>query len=591
MKRQHTGDHLISTAKKAVMAAFFLLLLSVTSSETFSTEVKPGTSPLQNRVTFSAIPPDTRIFVTSESPAGPRDLFLGTTGKPVIFDFKELKEKKITVTYFNLDDRPEEVTLDLTGPEKELIFTFRKEGYYDQERSVALNFLMTKSRYPGETLEPVRLKPETCSVIFTTRPPGASVYLDLYSARGKGLIGKAGEKIEINKSLFRKDRRYSFYFQLSHYEEREEQISIDQLSNDRINYYPGKDQYLILKPSEPPLNYAIYWAQDHPALSFLIIISGLLAVASLLFFLIIPNIRGFVSRYRKLAAWHEASHALKIKDPMFGKVIGGYAVLDKIGEGAMGSVYRVVPEESRTVEESAALKIMKIELAEYDEFLRRFKREMKVLAALNHPNILQLLDFGEHEGLLYLITELVSGKTLTKKIPEGGLPLQDFFILFVPILEAIFHAHTKGIVHRDLKPENILLTSDERIKVIDFGLARAPKQSVITCPGQVIGTPEYMSPEQVSAGEIDARTDQYSLGIMAYELLAGRRPFDDENPFTVAMLQLSAQPPHLASLKPDIPPALIAIVMKMIEKDPDDRFHDLKEVIEALNAMRGPGLL
>ncbi|MDQ7826035.1 MAG: serine/threonine-protein kinase [Candidatus Eremiobacteraeota bacterium] len=521
----------------------------------------------------------------SPSPgAEEREAPLGTSGRPFTVDFRELSRKKLMFTFSSHAERPEQFSLDLSSLKDPAMIRFilRKEGYHQEERLIPVEYLRTHAKYPGSSEEPIRLRAETASVIFTTSPPGAAVFVDLYSARGKKYLGLAGEKITLDKSPFRKDRPYSFYFQREHYEEKEEPISIDQFKNDSLNYYPGENKAIALRKSEPAINYLYYWGREHAALSMISATAAILALGALLFFIIIPRVRAFLAHYRRLSSWQEASQATETKDPMCGTVVGGFAILDRLGEGGMGTVYRAVPDKSRSLEETVALKIIKKELVEHDEYLRRFRREMKILSSLSHPNILQLFDFGDHEGQLYLVTELVSGKTLGHVIPREGMALDTFSAIFLPVLRAAEHAHQKGVIHRDLKPGNIIITDGGKVKVIDFGLAKGPRESTITMPGQIIGTPEYMAPEQVSLGELDARTDQYALGIIAYRMLTGRLPFDDEDPFKIVMLQLSADPPPLASYRGDLPPALIPIVMKMLAKEPDKRFRSLAEVSSAL---------
>ncbi len=174
--------------------------------------------------------------------------------------------------------------------------------------------------------------------------------------------------------------------------------------------------------------------------------------------------------------------------------------------------------------------------------------------------------------------ELVRGKRLRDIIPENGLSLKEFMDAFRPIVKALEFAHGKGIVHRDLKPQNIMITEEGRIVVMDFGLARGEGSSTITASGAAIGTPAYMSPEQASGKKFDTRTDQYSLGVMAFQMLTGQLPFYDENTVNIMLKHITEPPPPLRNIRKDLPEALENVILKMLEKDPADRYESLKEV-------------
>src|SRR5688572_13225993 len=215
-----------------------------------------------------------------------------------------------------------------------------------------------------------------------------------------------------------------------------------------------------------------------------------------------------------------------------GQTLGPYEIVAPIGAGGMGEVYRAVdPRLGREI----ALKLLPPETAADPERLARFRREARAAAALNHPNVVTVYSVEESGGVHFLTMELVDGQPLQDLIPSGGLPVSRVIHLAIAIADAVAAAHAKGLVHRDLKPANIMLTRDERVKVLDFGLAKdlraaGPDDATLavhdrTMPGMVMGTPPYMSPEQLAGQAVDHRTDIFSLGVVIYEMTTGRRPF------------------------------------------------------------------
>jgi serine/threonine-protein kinase len=269
---------------------------------------------------------------------------------------------------------------------------------------------------------------------------------------------------------------------------------------------------------------------------------------------------------------------------MYNKCIGSYRILEKLGAGGMATVYKAVPEATLDEKESVAIKIMQLDKAENEEFTERFKREMRISTEMNHPNILRILDFGDDEGVLYIVMELVRGKTLRKVIPDEGFDLESFMEVYRPVLQALKYAHEHNVIHRDLKPDNIMMTDMGRIVVMDFGLARHQGGSMITASGVAMGTPAYMSPEQVSGKSLDARTDQYSLGVLAFQMLTGQLPFYDENTINIMFKHVSDPPPPLRQYRSDIPVEMEQVVLRMLEKDPKNRYRDLEDVLRSMGA-------
>jgi len=277
-----------------------------------------------------------------------------------------------------------------------------------------------------------------------------------------------------------------------------------------------------------------------------------------------------------------------------GTKLGPYEILGPLGAGGMGEVYRARDERlSRDV----ALKILPPSFAADPERLRRFEQEARATGQLNHPNILAIHDAGVHEGIPYVVEELLEGETLRQKLPGSPLPARKVVDYATQIARGLAAAHHKGIVHRDLKPENLFATSDGRIKILDFGLAKlqppagnrsalteAPTQAE-TGAGVVVGTAGYMSPEQVRGQPTDPRSDIFSLGSILYEMATGRRAFQADSAVETMNAILKEEPPEISRLGPDIPVGLDRIVRHCMEKSPDERFQSARDLAFQLEAL------
>lgn len=280
-------------------------------------------------------------------------------------------------------------------------------------------------------------------------------------------------------------------------------------------------------------------------------------------------------------------------DPLLGVTLDRRWIIEKkIGEGGMGTVYL---GHQKSVDRKVAIKTLKAQLSETDEFADRFFREAKMATKINHPHCVTVLDFGQSDtGILYLAMEYLKGSPLTQKIENKTLSFDNVFQIAIQISSALSAAHHQKIVHRDLKPDNIYvldMPNDEIfIKVLDFGIAKAlDSNTQITKAGMIFGTPEYMSPEQCRSIDIDGRSDLYGLGCILYEMLGGRPPFAAKTPMAVLLSHVNDEVAPIDSIaSAHIPTNLSNIVMKLLEKDPDDRFPDartLQKVFEKeLNA-------
>jgi hypothetical protein len=257
---------------------------------------------------------------------------------------------------------------------------------------------------------------------------------------------------------------------------------------------------------------------------------------------------------------------------------GEYQLLEPLGRGGMASVWKAERNG-----EPRALKRPLYAFLEEPEFLERFVREAEIGRTLHHPNVIRILEHGKVEGVPFLAMELLPGETLQARIERhDALPAREAAQVVVQIAEALDYAHSKGVVHRDLKPSNVMLLADGDVKVMDFGIARARRFEGLTVTGAFLGSPDYIAPEAIEGGETDARSDLYSLGVTFYEALTGRRPFTADTPFAVLRKHLSEVPARPATLRPDVPPELERMVLKLLQKAPADRFASAEDLVREL---------
>src|SRR6184192_1832404 len=254
---------------------------------------------------------------------------------------------------------------------------------------------------------------------------------------------------------------------------------------------------------------------------------------------------------------------------------GRYRILRKLGTGGMANVYLA---EDEVLGRRVAIKILNDRHAGDDQFVERFRREAKNAAGLSHPNIVSIYDRGEAEGTYYIAMEYLDGRSLKELIvSRGPAPVNIAIDYARQILAAIRFAHRHGIVHRDIKPHNVLVDAEGRVKVTDFGIARAGA-SQMTEAGSIVGTAQYLSPEQAKGAPVDQTSDLYSVGVVLYEMLTGRVPYTGDAPVEIAMKHLTAVPDPLSKLRPDVPHDLDAIVMRALAKDPDQRYGSAEEM-------------
>ena len=262
-----------------------------------------------------------------------------------------------------------------------------------------------------------------------------------------------------------------------------------------------------------------------------------------------------------------------------GQTFGQYKIIGVVGRGGMASVYHGYQE---SIDRSVAVKILPAELLSDPSFLTRFLQEARVLAKLTHPAILPLYEFGEVGGVPYIVMPLMPGGTLSGRLRQGPLALPDLVRVIQPIAEALAFAHQQGIVHSDVKPSNILFDQWDKPFLSDFGLAKRMSAQA-PAPGRSgLATPEYMSPEQARGDTPDHRSDLYSLGVVIFEALTGRRPFETLDPLQLVYLHAMERPPSPRELRPDLSPAVERVILRALEKTPTDRYASAGEMATAL---------
>src|ERR1700681_2565334 len=269
--------------------------------------------------------------------------------------------------------------------------------------------------------------------------------------------------------------------------------------------------------------------------------------------------------------------------------LGPYEILSAIGAGGMGEVYRA---KDTRLDRVVAIKVLPPHLADSSELRERFEREARTIASVNHPHICTLFDIGHQDGIDYLVMEYLEGETLAQRLLKGSLPLEQVLQFAIEIADALDKAHRKGVTHRDLKPGNIMLTKSGT-KLLDFGLAKL-KQEVapantrlsqlptvnepLTAQGTIVGTLQYMAPEQLEGKGVDARTDIFAFGAVVYEMATGKRAFEGKSQASVISAIMSSDPPPISTLQPMTPPALDRVVKTCLAKEPDDRWQSASDL-------------
>jgi eukaryotic-like serine/threonine-protein kinase len=269
-------------------------------------------------------------------------------------------------------------------------------------------------------------------------------------------------------------------------------------------------------------------------------------------------------------------------------IAGRYELLELVGRGGMSSVWKA---QDRLLDRSVAIKVLHEHYTQDEEYVERFRREARSVAQVSHPNIVTVIDRGEDGGRQYIVFEYVAGENLKQLIErEGPLPVHDALLLALQMARALGFAHDRGLIHRDVKPQNVLLNDEGQAKMTDFGIARSVDVDGVTVTGTVLGTSEYIAPEQARGQRVDAHTDVYSLGVVLYELLTGAVPFSGESFVTVALQHVNEPPPDVLDHRPDCPPRVALLIERAMDKNPDDRpaMNELVNELEACLAELDP---
>ncbi len=279
---------------------------------------------------------------------------------------------------------------------------------------------------------------------------------------------------------------------------------------------------------------------------------------------------------------------------MVGTQLGHYRIDRKLGEGGMGEVYLATDSK---LGRQVALKVLTGALAGDPDRQERFEREARAAAALNHPNIVTIHSVENIDGVPILTLELIDGQTLGELIPADGLPLDRVLTLGIPLADAVGAAHQRGITHRDLKPANVMVTTDGRLKVLDFGLAKIKEEAqvvldagmptaALTGEGRIVGTVAYMSPEQAEGKLVDPRSDVFSLGIILYEMATGKRPFGGDTHMSTLSAIIKDTPKSIQDVRPGLPRDLAKIINRCLAKDVEDRYQSAKDLRNDLRALK-----
>ncbi len=275
-----------------------------------------------------------------------------------------------------------------------------------------------------------------------------------------------------------------------------------------------------------------------------------------------------------------------MQDDLIGTMLGNYRIIAPLGQGGMAKVYRAYQEN---LDREVAIKVLPPWYAADRNFVERFNLEARLVARLSHPNIVTVHDASEQNGHLYIVMQLISGGTLKQRLDQlqaqgRAMDASETMTIFVPLADALAYAHKQGIIHRDIKPVNVLMDQARRPILSDFGIAKAlaSTNDHLTRPGAGVGTPEYMSPEQCQGKAVDGRADIYALGVVMFEAMTGRPPFQGDNYPALAHSHIYEIPPRPASLNPAIPPAFEKVILTALMKHPQQRYQNAQEMMQAL---------
>lgn len=406
------------------------------------------------------------------------------------------------------------------------------------------------------------------TLLIETEPEGATI---VYHGRELGITGKAfpvelkGLPREANTEFTLKRKDYKPYVLL--------------VPTGNIKAHAGEQ--MKYPDTAIKLEAEHWWVplKEHPERPI-----GLLAILGVLGALYKRNRHLRQSIDEREATEARLQAQIKDKHEFAFSLLGRYRILEQLGEGGIAKVYRAVPDDSLDESQAVAVKILHPHLCQEAGHRERFVREGRVSQQLIHPNIIRLFELETEGDVVYLVLELLDGETLKQRTGGAKLGQQQTFDILSQVISGLCYAHSQGVVHRDLTPSNIMLTRAGGVKLMDFGLARNREVGhTVTVTGVVQGTPGYMAPEQLTE-TLDARTDQYSLGVILFELLTGRRPIERSDPMQLIMATYTENAPDPREFEPDIPQPLAEFILKLLSRDPEDRFADMASAAEAFQA-------
>lgn len=416
--------------------------------------------------------------------------------------------------------------------------------------------LLIAQAFYGAIISPARKE----GVLYIdTVPRGAQViFKESGGAEGRVPVGVTPGPINVSQSQLPRD----FEFILPLYKTHSKRFQRDELF-DRMTGKP-LPYSITLVPAIPILSPAVY------SVRYNFFLYAALAV----FLVFILKVSAMLKKERD-----EEAMLLRLEFGDFseGVPVGPYRLGKLVGTGGMARVFRATRKDEPDGE-VVALKILSGNCREDSEFIKRFSREVNILRDLVHPNIVPLLDWGEASGYLYLVMEYIDGDTLQSRAAKGGITLDMAMHYASQVAEALYYAHEKGIVHRDVKPGNIMITGANKAMLMDFGIARRKDLPVYTQAGQGLGTPAYASPEQINGKSIDWRSDYYSLGILLYEIIAGRHPFGEVTALELIRRHIEDTPEPLEACCHDIPREIITLINSMIAKNPPERAKRMDDI-------------
>lgn len=415
-------------------------------------------------------------------------------------------------------------------------------------------------------------------VTFYADPPDARILLRV-SGNAPFVLGYANKELPLDLKLFEDRKAVTLTFQREGYFDEERILQKDGTES---HYFSNRDRYpdasqgpVHLTPKSDGASRLIQlqlFARTHAV--------GL-GLAGLALGVAAAWAYKLTRRAKRVEVLEGQRAELDTSDRFVFKDLGPYRLLQRLGEGGMGAVYKGVPRETMEEKEAVAIKILDKGVSQDPESRKRFEREVLISKKLVHPNIVRLIDWGEQDGLLYMVMEILQGNPLYKYMPAEGMDLDQVERVFTLLARGLEEAHRQGVVHRDLKPGNIFLLDKGGLKILDFGIARGHNFTVATATGQAMGTPAYMAPEQLM-GEVDPRSDQYAAGVLLFEMVTGVLPFKDPDPFVLAMQHVNRPAPRPSVLRKDLPIEVEEVILKMMSKSPEGRFGNVEEAAAAL---------